>query len=308
MKRIILLLPLLLLRYYPGFSQEFIPLWPPEKMPNSKGIEVQEIIINERILQVETPGMYAFFTSKEENNGSAVLICPSGGYHHLTYNLGGFQLAKWFNTIGMDAFVLIYRLPNSPDLTERQKAPLQDAQRAMRIIRARAGSWHIQTDKVGVMGSSSGGHVATTLATHQEDVSMIGDSLDIYPYDPDFQILISPVITMGTNRHQGSFEYLLGENPSEQLIEKYSNELNVTSSTSPCFLVHAGNDKSVSPMNSLMYFEALLKHQVPASLHIFPKGGHSIGLINNPGSTQLWSTLCEAWLKEMGYCQVKVTE
>ena len=109
------------------------------------------------------------------------------------------------------------------------------------------------------MGASAGGHLATTLATHQEDVSMIGDSLDIYLYHPDFQILISPVITMGTNRHQGSFEYLLGENPPEQLIEKYSNELNVSSSTSPCFMVHAGNDKSVSPWNSIMYFEALLK-------------------------------------------------
>lgn len=307
MKQIVLLVTLLCYSLMVQ-SQDFIPLWPQGKMPGSKGKAIKEIIVNDRILQVETPGIYTFFTSKEENNGSAVLICPSGGYHHLTYDLGGFQLAKWFNTIGINAFVLIYRLPNSPDLTERHSAPLQDAQRAMRIIRSDAERWHIQADRIGVMGASAGGHVATTLATHQEDVSMIGDSLDRYPYHPDFHILISPVITMGTNRHQGSFEYLLGENPPEQLIIKYSNELNVSSSTSPCFMVHAGNDKSVSPRNSILYFEALLKHQIPASLHIFPKGGHSIGLINNPGSTQLWSTLCEAWLKEMGYCQVKVTE
>jgi len=182
-------------------------------------------------------------------------------------------------------------------------APLQDAQRAMKIIRENAENWHIQVNRIGVIGASSGGHLATTLATHQEDVSMIGDSLDRYPYHPDFQILISPVITMGSHRHRGSFEYLLGENPPEKLIEQYSNELNVTSSTPPCFLVHAENDSSVSVHNSLMYFGALLDKHVPASLHIFPRGGHSIGLTNNPGSTQLWSKLCEAWLKEMEYCQ-----
>ena len=304
MKRIIFIISVLLSHMCNILSQEFIPLWPQKKMPNSKGIELKEKIINDRILQVETPGIYAFFTAREDNNGGAVLICPSGGYHHLTYDLGGFQLAKWFNTIGMNAFVLIYRLPNSPDLIECHKAPLQDAQRAMKIIRGNAEDWHIQRNRIGVMGASAGGHLSTTLATHPEDVSAIGDSLDDYPHDPDFQILISPVISMETYRHQGSLKHLLGDNPSERLIEKYTNELNVTSSTPPCFMVHAENDSSVSAHNSIIYYKALLEHQIPASLHIFPKGSHSIGLTNNPGSTQLWSTLCEAWLKEMGYCQV----
>ncbi|OFY61893.1 MAG: pectin acetylesterase [Bacteroidetes bacterium RBG_13_42_15] len=303
MKRTIYLFSVLLGGFHMIYSQEFIPLWPYGKKPNSKGIEAKEIIANERMLQVETPGIYAFFTSREENSGGAVLICPSGGYHHLTYQLGGFQLAKWFNTIGMNAFVLIYRLPNSPDLMERHKAPLQDAQRAMRVIRANAGNWNIQTDKIGVMGTSAGGHLATTLATHTEDVSMIGDSLDEYPYHPDFQILISPVITMGTYTHRGSFENLLGDDPSAQIIEKYSNELNVSCTTPPSFLVHAENDKSVSPQNSTLYFQSLLKNDIPVSLHIFPDGGHSIALTNNPGSTQLWSTLCKAWLEEMGICR-----
>ena len=303
MKQIVLLFPLVCYSLMVQ-SQDFIPLWPQGKMPGSKGTAVKEIIVNDRMLQVKTPGIYTFFTSKEENNGSAVLICPSGGYHHLTYDLGGFQLAKWFNTIGMNAFVLMYRLPNSPDLNERHSAPLQDAQRAMRIIRSNAEHWHIQADRTGVMGASAGGHVATTLATHQEDVSMIGDSLDRYPYHPDFQILISPVITMGKNAHSGSVNNLLGENPPEQLIKEYSNELNVSSSTSPCFIVHAADDKSVSPHNSIIYFEALLHHQVPASLHVFPEGGHSIGLTGNPGSTQLWTTLCIAWLEEIGFCQL----
>jgi acetyl esterase/lipase len=307
MKRTIFLIPLLLSGFSVTHSQEFIPLWPQGKMPNSKGAEAKEVIVNERRLQVETPGMYAFFTAREENTGGAVLICPSGGYHHLTYQIGGFQLAKWFNTIGMNAFVLIYRLPNAPDLIEGHKSPLQDAQRAMRIIRANAENWHIQSDRIGIMGASAGGHLATTLATHPEDVSMAGDSLDKYPYHPDFQILVSPVITMGKYTHKGSRDNLLGENPAEQLIKSYSNELNVTSSTSPCFLVHAENDHAVSPFNSIMYFEALMNHEVPASLHIFPEGGHSIALINNPGSTQLWITLCEAWLKEMDICPASGT-
>ena len=153
------------------------------------------------------------------------------------------------------------------------------------------------------MGASAGGHLASTLATHPEDISAMGDSLDQYPYHPDFQILVSPVITMGKDAHSGSVNNLLGENPPEQLIKEYSNELNVSASTSPCFIVHAANDRSVSPLNSIIYFEALLHHQVQASLHVFPEGGHSVGLTGNPGSTQLWTTLCKAWLKEMGFCR-----
>lgn len=159
-------------------AQEFIPLWPKDNMPNSKGIKVEEVIENEHILQVDTPVFYTFFTSKKENSGCAVLICPSGEYQRLTYILGGFQLAKWFNTLGINAFVLKYRLPHSPDLKVRHEAPLQDAQRAMRIIRANAEKWSIQADKIGVMSASAGAHLASTLGTHDEDVSAIGDCLD----------------------------------------------------------------------------------------------------------------------------------
>ena len=303
--KLILVNLILFLSYSLVSAQEFIPLWPKGEMPNSKGIELKEIIKNNRILQVDTPGIYTFFTSNEENTGGAVLICPSGGYHHLTYDLGGFQLAKWFNTIGMNAFVLIYRLPTSPDLQTRQTGPLQDAQRAMKIIRANAERWHIFKNNVGCLGASSGGHVASTLSTFSEDYSEIGDSLDTIAFLPDFQILISPVITMGTYAHKGSVMNLLGANPSEDLIKKYSNELNVTSSTPPCFIADAEDDKVVNPENSLLYFEALLKNHVPASLHVFPFGGHAINLTGNPGSTQLWIALCEAWLKEMEFNKIK---
>lgn len=301
MRRIALVFLLVAMLAAEACAEEFIQLWPEGKMPNSKGMKLEEIIANERITQVGTPGMYAFFPAKEENTGCAVIICPSGGYTHLTYILGGFQLAKWFNTIGVNAFVLKYRLPNSPDLIERYKAPLQDAQRAMRMIRANATKWNIQPDKIGIMGASSGGHLASTLGTHCEDVSAIGDSLDKVSFHPDFLILVSPVISMGTFTHAGSRDNLLGDNPSKELIQKYSNELHVTSATPPCFIVHAANDKAVDPRNSIMFFRALIENNVSGSLHIFPRGGHAIALCNNPGSTALWPSLCEMWLKEMGF-------
>jgi len=280
-------------------AQDFIPLWPAGKMPNSKGMHLPDSITNERVYKVGTPGMYAFFTGKQENKGAAVIICPGGGYERLAYIISGTQLAKWFNIMGISAFVLNYRLPGSPDIKIRNIAPLQDAQRAMRIIRANAAKWGIKPDKIGIMGSSSGGHVASTLATHPEDVSAIKDSLDNVPFNPNFAILVSPVITMGVYAHPGSVKNLLGPNPTKELLDKYSNELQVTPTTPPCFIADAFNDKTVNPMNSLLFYQALLTNKVPVSFHVFPQGAHAIALRNNPGSTQLWTNLCEAWLNEM---------
>jgi len=287
-------------------AQEFIPLWEKGKMPNSKGIELKDDIRNERIYQVGTPGFYAFFPSNQENKGAAVLICPGGGYQHLAYIISGMQLAKWFNTLGISAFVLNYRLPNSPDVRQREIAPLQDAQRAMRIIRSNAEKWQIKPDKIGVLGTSAGGHLAANLGTSTEDATKINDELDKFPFNPNFMILVSPVITMGEYAHTGSRKNLLGENPSRQLIEKYSLEKQVTATTPPAFIVHAADDKAVNPRNSLMFYNALLDKSISASLHIFPNGGHAIALRNNPGSTETWTNLCEMWLTEMGFIpQVK---
>ena len=280
-------------------AQQFIPLWPVGEMPNSKGMALTDSIFNERYYRVGNPGMYAFFPSKQENRGTAVVICPGGGYHHYAY-VGAMQVAKWFNTMGVSAFVLISRLPISVDLVERSQAPLQDAQRAMKIIRSNASEWGILTDKLGVMGFSAGGHVASTLGVHTEDVSSIGDSLDRVSFRPDFMLLVSPVISMGEFAHTGSRDNLLGMNPPKELTDKYSNELQVTIQTPPAFLVHAENDPVVNPKNSLLFFNALREKSVSASLHIFPFGGHGIGLQNNPGSTKLWKELCEMWLIEKG--------
>lgn len=280
-------------------GQDFIPLWEKGKMPNSKGIELKDDIRNERVYQVGTPGFYAFFPSKQENKGAAVLICPGGGYEHLAYQISGTQLAKWFNTFGVSAFVLNYRLPNSPDLKQREIAPLQDAERAMRVIRANAVKWQIKPDKIGVLGTSSGGHLAANLGTATEDVAKIDDELDKFSFSPNFMILVSPVITMGEFAHAGSRKNLLGENPSDKLIEKYSLEKQVTGMTPPVFIVHALDDKVVNVRNSLMFYEVLLDKKILASLHVFPRGGHAIALRNNPGSTETWTKLCEMWLVEM---------
>ncbi|MET0463882.1 MAG: alpha/beta hydrolase [Chitinophagaceae bacterium] len=282
-------------------SQEFIPLWPKGKMPNSKGLNLSDSIANERVYRVGTPGMYAFFTSDQENKGAAVLICPGGGYERLAYVISGIQLAKWFNTMGVSAFVLNYRLPNSPDLKEREKGPLQDAQRALKIIRSRAAEWKIQPNKIGIQGSSAGGHLAAIASTSTEDLSRINDALDTINCRPDFTLLVSPVIDMATYAHTGSKKNLLGSDLSVALVAKYSAQLQVTSSTPPAFIVHAANDKSVDPRNSLLFYQALLDKKIISSLHIFPQGAHAIALRNNPGSANQWTTLCESWLQEMNF-------
>jgi acetyl esterase/lipase len=299
--RLIILIALTAVAALAVRAQDLIPLWPEGGMPNSKGLPLKDSIFNERIYRVGVPKLRAFLPSSQENKKSAVIICPGGGYERLAYVISGLQLAKWFNTMGVSAFVLDYRLPNSPDLKQREIGPLQDAQRAMRIVRAHAARWGIDPGKIGVLGTSAGGHLASMLGTRTDDVSAIGDSLDKVSFAPDFMILVSPVISMGVYAHVGSRNNLLGANASKELVDKYSNELKVTSTTPPSFIVHAFNDKSVSVRNSLMFYQALVEKNVSSSLHVFPQGGHSIALRNNPGSAELWTTLCEAWMDEMGF-------
>ncbi|MEO7674113.1 MAG: alpha/beta hydrolase [Pyrinomonadaceae bacterium] len=300
MGRLLIILIFLIVPLSAGASaQEFIPLWEKGKMPNSKGMELKDDIRDERVYQVGTPGFYAFFPSRQENNGAAILICPGGGYERIAYQISGMQLAKWFNTMGVSAFVLNYRLPISPDLKQRETGPLTDAERAMRVIRSHAEKWQINTDKIGVMGTSAGGHLAAHLGTTAEDLAKIGDDSDKFSFAPNFMILISPVITMGEYGHPTSRKNLLGANPSAALAEKFSLEKQVSAKTPPAFIIHAANDKVVSPRSSLMFYYGLMEKGVSASLHIFPTGGHSIALRNNPGSTQTWLKLCEMWLVEM---------
>jgi len=284
-------------------SQEFIPLWPEGKKPDNNGLKVSDSLYNDRIWRVGTPGIYSFIVPKSENNGTAVLICPGGGYERLSHLYNGFNFAKWFNSIGVNAFVLIYRLPHQKDLQQRQLAPLQDAQRAMKIIRANAATWNVKADKIGVMGISAGGHVASTLGTCQQDVSVVKDISDSFRYRPDFMILLSPVISMGKYAHPGSRRNFIGPDSTRQIIEKYSNELQVSGFTPSTFIVHALNDSSVKVQNSLLFYNALVDKKINASIHIFPQGGHGIRLDDNPGSTDLWMDLLQAWLKEMKFVE-----
>ena len=283
-------------------AQEFIPLWEKGRMPNSKGIALKDSIANERIYQVGTPGMYVFEASKAENKGVGVIIIPGGGYARLAYQISGFSLAKWFNAIGINAFVLQHRMPQSPDVETCYKAPLQDTQRALRYIRANADRWGIDPQRVGVMGSSAGAHLSACAATITDDWSQVGDSLDAQSITPDFAILVSPVVSMDDDKvHKGSRKNLLGKHDSAKMREKFSCDKQVSTQTPPMFLVHAMNDPAVSCLNSIVLFEALKRNDIKgSSLHIFPEGGHSIALRNNPGTTNDWTSLAEKWLIEIG--------
>ncbi|MEO8174857.1 MAG: alpha/beta hydrolase, partial [Sediminibacterium sp.] len=246
-------------------AQEFIPLWPKGKMPNSKGMQLTDSISNERVFRVGTPGMYAFFPSLQENKGAAVVICPGGGYERLAYVISGFQLAKWFNTMGVSAFVLNYRLPNGQDLLQRETGLLMDAQRAVKIIRSKANEWKINPGKIGMQGSSAGGHLAAMAGNADNDISMVGDLLDTVACRPNFTILVSPVIDMGEYAHKGSRKNLLGDNPSQEMIARYSMQLQVTHKTPPAFIADAFNDKTVHPMNSLLFYKSLLEKNISTS-------------------------------------------
>lgn len=280
-----------------GVAQTFYPIWN-NNMPNSKGITVKDSIANERVYQVGTPGVYVFEPSKAENKKTAVLIIPGGGYARLAYQISGWQLAKWFNTFGVTAFVLNHRMPQSPDVIVGYQAPLEDAQRAMRYIRFHAADYGIDIDKVGVMGCSAGGHLSACLSTFSEDWGTGGDTLDKESFRPDFTILISPVISMREMAHKGSRDNLLGRDPSPELLHQFSCDERVINQTPPAFIVHATDDRSVSSLNSILYYTALKRVDIKkTTLHVFPEGGHSIALRNNPGTTNQWPILAEEWLE-----------
>lgn len=285
-----------------SFSQDMIALWPDGKMPNSKGLVLTDSIAEDRLYQVGSPRIYKYLAPKEINTGAAILIVPGGGYVRLTADYTNVSSALFYQKMGINAFVVCHRLPTSRDLITPDIAPLQDIQRAMRIIYSNAKEWGIDTERIGVSGTSAGGHGASTLGTHPEDVSAIGDELDKYMYKPAFMILVSPVISFKEPIvHKGSRDRLIGKNAPIELIEKYSNETRVTKDTPPTLLIHADNDNGVSPLNSVVFYEALNKAKVSSSLHIFPQGGHRLGINNNPGSAKYWPEISIEWLKEMKF-------
>jgi acetyl esterase/lipase len=225
---------------------------------------------------IDTPTLTVHLPAPEKANGCAVVICPGGGYQHLAIDYEGNDVAEWFNTFGVAGFVLKYRLAPA----YRFPAPLLDVQRALRTVRAKADEWKIDPHRVGVMGFSAGGHLASTAATHFDAGRPdAGDSIDRQSCRPDFAILAYPVITMtGKFGHSGSKKNLLGENPDPQLAESLSNEKQVTPETPPTFLFHTSEDTGVPAENSVRFYLALRKAGVPAELHIYEKGRHGIGM------------------------------
>ena len=280
-------------------AQEKITLWPKGQMPNSKGLQLKTKKKDDRITQIKETELFAFFPPKEDRKPMSVIIIPGGGYYKLTYDLNGFQIAKWFNTLGISAFVLNYRLPTSPDLIQREIAPLQDVQMAIKYIRKNASEFGISPDQVGVIGTSAGGHLATSVSNIATDYTeMKGDWANI-PTIPNFTILVSPVIDLGEFAHVGSRNSLLGENASQEKIKEYSMQNRVTEKTPPTLLIHAQNDKAVPAMNSILYYQAMSKNKVKGALFIFPEGEHKIGIANKTELTDNWKMLCSDWLKTL---------
>ncbi len=235
---------------------------------------------------------------KGKENNVAVLVIPGGGYWGLWFDKEGVDVAKWLNNIGVSAFVLKHRLPHWESKDCRSKVALMDAQRAMRIIRKNSRIWNIDPNKIGVLGFSAGGHLASTLSTHHDNGLDLSDlKIEKTSSRPDFSILVYPVITM--NRpyaHNGSRENLLGKIPSQEYLDYYSNDLQVREDTPPAILIHSDDDKAVLPENSIQYYLALRKYNIPAALHIWEDGDHGYGLGNDKGSIKSWPKICEEWM------------
>ncbi|WP_461126178.1 alpha/beta hydrolase [Spirosoma aerophilum] len=299
-----LLLSMLLATAVPqvASSQEITKLWHDGAVPNAiAGAQITEKSETDangilRISNVSVPTITAYLPSNDKATGAAVMICPGGGYGILAASHEGSDVARWFNEMGVAAFVLKYRLPNPAIMTNQQEVPLMDAMQGMLLIRQSAARYGIDPNKIGVMGFSAGGHLASTLATHYNKGPKANEQAK-----PNFAILLYPVITFGEKAHGGSRNNLLGKLASSpDMVAYYSNELQVTSQTPPTFLVHAEDDKAVPVENSISFYLSCLKNGVPAEMHLYPTGGHGFGLRTAKfGSLNTWPEACKAWLTSL---------
>ena len=265
-----------------------LPLWP-HGAPGALGTSSNDI-----------PTLTAYLPDPTNATGAAMVICPGGGYAHLAPHEGN-DYALWLNQHGVAGFVLKYRLGSSG---YRHPAMLQDAERAVRTVRANAAQWHVDPKRVGIMGSSAGGHLASTLMTHFEPGDTnAADPIERESSRPDLGILCYPVITFGEFAHVGSRDNLLGKNPSPELVKLLSNELQVTKNTPPCFIWQTFDDKTVPVENSLLFATALRRAGVPFDLHIYQHGRHGLGLDDKPpfNHPHPWAADCLFWLKAQGF-------
>ncbi len=301
-KKLPIILLVTLLFSAKSFAQNYtLPLW--SVIPNHYESDEKE---NQKegdmlwVTNVQVPDITVYLPAKKHATGKAVVICPGGGYHGLAYDWEGDDIARWYNSKGIAAIVLKYRLPISKSVINKQEVPLQDAQRAIRLVRHHADEWNIDKNQIGVMGFSAGGHLASTLGTHFDDETKLikKDAIDLLSARPDFMVLIYPVISMKEEvTHEGSRLALLGENPNQKLVDYYSNELQVKENTPPTFLLHATDDKSVSVENPLLFYRGLRENNIQnCEMHIYPKGGHGFSLAIGQGRLQGWTDRLYEWL------------
>ena len=290
----------LLLSITSAYAQEAkpIPLYP-NGVPNAKkGPDTYvERDVNGSVSKVIEPTLIPFIPENGTANGTAVIICPGGGYSGLAMRGEGFPAAKEFNKIGVTAFILKYRLPNDDIMNDKNIGPLQDAQAAMALVRSRAAEWGLNPNRIGIMGFSAGGHLASTEGTHFN--TPVIDNKSNVSLRPDFMILIYPVITFGELTHGGSKRNLIGTTPTQDKVDLYSNEKQVTANTPITFIIHAQDDTTVPVQNTLMFYDALVKNKVPSEMHIYPAGGHGFG-INNRKSKENWFDWCKGWMDTNG--------
>lgn len=300
MKKLLLLfLPLVL--FIAVYAQESMPLYT-SAIPNSKPAENQEktetrdgVLI---VSKISVPTLTVFLPPASTANGTAVIICPGGGYYVNAMAHEGTDVARLFNTMGIAAFVLKYRIPEERTMENTAIGPLQDAQQSMIIVRSNAKKWNINPGRIGIMGFSAGGHLASTLGTHYKTV-LVPNPGNISVY-PNFMILVYPLITGDTLvNKKGSLEKLLGKDASQELIDDYSNEKQVTAETPPSFITQSTDD-GLNVLNSLVFYQALVKNKVPAELHLYQNGGHGYGM-NNKTTRDKWTDRCLAWMNANGW-------
>ena len=284
MKRFLFISILLITCMLHGFSQEEIKLYPNGPTESNELKTEEKWRDMDFLLDISEPRMYAYPASKENNCGTAVLICPGGGYSGVSAVKEGAEIANWFNELGVSAFVLYYRMPNG-----HYEIPLKDAQTALSIIHKRSREWKINKKKIGIMGFSAGGHLASTVGTHFKTKAE----------RPAFMLLAYPVVTMNKDlTHKGSRDNLLGKNPSDELVKLYSNELQVNKQTPPTFIIHARDDGAVPIANSENLLEALQKNKVPAKLVTYDEGGHGFGMRKKGIPVENWPQKMKSWLTE----------
>ena len=295
------LIPIMLLYFITANAQEIVPLYKGE-IPGAKPtpadyVENTEVRSNGTlsITKVSIPTLTVFEAPKNIATGTAVIICPGGGYGALAFSHEGIEVAKRFNAIGVTAFVLKYRLPSDEIMVDKTYGPLQDAQQAIYLVRKNAKKYRIKISKIGIMGFSAGGHFASTLVAHYNDLK-ISDPEKIN-LRPDFAALIYPVISFEESVHTGTMKNLLGPNPADSLKHYFSANKNVNKKTPPVFFVHAKDDKTVPYENSVLMNEALKQNKVDTDIYLYENGGHGFGLINKTSDID-WFNLLATWMKK----------